>query len=229
MYRLVHHPLCPFSRTVRLVLGEKRIDADLREEPFWDHRAEFLRLNPAGMVPVLVIEPEGPARPRPLKLADSAAICEYVDETHPEPPLMPRTAEERAEVRRLMAWFNEKFAREVSMPLLEERLFKKIMSAGHPDSRRVQNALRRRRLHMAYMEKLLERRRWLAAERLTLADFAAAAHLSCLDYLGLVDWKASETVKTWYATMKSRPPFRSLLADTIPGFVPPSHYTDFDF
>jgi glutathione S-transferase len=76
---------------------------------------------------------------------------------------------------------------------------------------------------------LLDRRRWLAGDRMTLADFSAAAQLSCLDYISDVDWNRNELVKDWYAKIKSRPAFRSLLADQLPGFPQPPHYSDLDF
>ena len=79
------------------------------------------------------------------------------------------------------------------------------------------------------MDKLLESRSWLAGSFLTLADFTAAAHLSCLDYISDVDWNRSSNVKDWYAKIKSRPAFRSILADQVSGFPPPPHYTDLDF
>jgi len=74
-----------------------------------------------------------------------------------------------------------------------------------------------------------ERRRWLAGENFSLADITAAAHLSTLDYLGDVPWDNHEPAKEWYARIKSRPSFRPLLADHIPGAPPPKHYADLDF
>ena len=83
--------------------------------------------------------------------------------------------------------------------------------------------------HIDYMAWLLEQRRWLAGEVMTLADFAAAAHFSTLDYLSDIDWSRSNAVKDWYAKIKSRPAFRNLLADQVSGFPPPVHYNDLDF
>ena len=74
-----------------------------------------------------------------------------------------------------------------------------------------------------------ETREWLAGPNLSLADFAAAAHLSCLDYIGDVDWRLSRATKDWYARIKCRPGFRTLLADRVPGLTPPAHYVDLDF
>ena len=178
-------------------------------------------MNPAGMVPVL--------RADGLVLAESTAICEYLEEMHPEPALMPKKPGERAEVRRLIFWFDDKFHREVTANLLYERINKKITQSGHPDSGNVKAGSRNIKFHLDYMGWLLEQRRWLAGDKLTLADFAAAAHLSCLDYIRDVDWDRSRVVREWYATIKSRPAFRSLLADNIAGFPQPPHYADLDF
>lgn len=221
MHRLYHVPLSPFCRKVRLVLAEKKIEVELIEERYWEGRKDFLLMNPAGKVPVL--------RTSDLILSESNAICEYLEETTPEPRLMPVAPAERAEVRRLNAWFDDKFHNEVTANLLYERVNKKITQSGYPDSKNVKAGARNIKFHLDYMAWLLERRRWLAGETLTLADFSAAAHLSCLDYIRDVDWNRSAVVKEWYATIKSRPAFRSLLADNVSGFPQPPHYADLDF
>jgi glutathione S-transferase len=221
MHRLYHHPLSPFSRKVRLVLAEKKIEVELVEERYWEERADFLRLNPAGQVPVL--------RTENLILPESNAICEYLEERHPNPPLLPKTPESRAEARRLTYWYDDKFYREVTKNLIGERVEKKVMGRGYPDSKNVKTGSQKIKFHLDYMDWLLDRRRWLAGDGMTLADFSAAAQLSCLDYISDVDWNRSALVKDWYAKIKSRPAFRSLLADQLPGFPQPEHYADLDF
>ena len=221
MNRLYHYPLSPFSRKVRLSLAEKRIEVELVEERFWERDADFLRRNPAGKVPVLKLGNR--------TMADSTAICEYLEETHPTPSLLPSGPDSRYEVRRLVAWFDDKFNSEVTTKLMGERVFRKVMGTGYPDSANVKAGSKAIKYHLDYMAWLLDQRRWLAGNELSLADFAAAAHLSCLDYVSDVDWNRSEIVKDWYAKIKSRPAFRSILADQISGFPQPSHYSDLDF
>lgn len=221
MIRLYHFPLSPFSRKTRLVLAEKKIEVELVQENYWEARSEFLRLNPTGQVPVY--------KDNAVVISDSTAICEYLEERNPAPALLPREPEKRAEVRRLVAWFDDKFNQEVTSTLLGERLMKRLRGDGYPDSQKVKDGAKAIKLHLDYMAWLLERRRWLAGDRMSMADFAAAAHLSCIDYISDVDWNRSEIVKNWYATMKSRPAFRSLLADQLPGFPPPPHYSNLDF
>lgn len=221
MFRLYHVPLSPYCRKVRLALAEKRIEVELVEERYWEQDPEFLRRNPAGKVPVL--------RAGGRTMSESQAICEWLEETVPEPPLMPRNPEARYEVRRIVAWFDDKFHRDVTSKLLYERVNKKIMKQGYPDSTAVKAGAKAIKYHLDYMGWLLDQRRWLAGDALTLADFAAAAHLSALDYISDVDWNRSEVVREWYAKIKSRPAFRPLLADQVPGFPPPAHYADLDF
>jgi len=221
MNRLFHVPLSPFCRKVRLSLAEKKIEVELVEERYWEKDPDFLRRNPAGKVPVLKMGG--------LIMSESAAICEYLEEKHPEPPLMPRGAEARFEVRRLVSWFDDKFHHEVTANLLYERVNKKVMGQGYPDSRNVKAGARAIKYHLDYMGWLLDQRRWLAGDVMSLADFAAAAHLSALDYISDVDWHRNAAVKDWYQKIKSRPAFRSLLADNLPGFPPPAHYADLDF
>ena len=219
--RLYHYPLSPFSRKVRLVLAEKRIEVELVEERYWDQDSDFLRRNPAGKVPVLKIGSR--------MMSESTAICEFLEEVVPNPPLMPQDPDLRYEVRRLVGWFDDKFYHEVTAKLVGERVFRKVMNKGYPDSANVKSGSKAIKFHLDYMNFLLEKRRWLAGNEMTMADFAAAAHLSCLDYISDVDWHRSEVVKDWYVKIKSRPAFRSLLADQVPGFRPPAHYADLDF
>lgn len=221
MNRLYHFPLSPFCRKVRLTLAEKKQEVELIEERYWEPSPDFLRRNPAGKVPVLKIDSK--------VLSESQAICEYLEDLHPTPALMPRDADGRYEVRRLCAWFDDKFYEEVTSKLLYERMNKKVMQLGYPDSKAVKSGASRIKHHLDYMSGLLDQRRWLAGDVMTLADFTAAAHLSCLDYISDVDWNRSANVKDWYAKIKSRPSFRPLLADQVPGFPPPAHYTDLDF
>ena len=221
MNRLYHFPLSPFCRKVRLTLAEKKLEVELVEERYWDPSAEFLRRNPAGKVPILKMDSK--------LMTESQAICEYLEETIPTPALMPRDPEGRFEVRRLCSWFDDKFHKEVTSNLLYERVNKKVMKLGYPDSKAVKFGAARIKYHLDYMTWLLDQRRWLAGDVMTLADFTAAAHLSCLDYISDVDWHRSANVKDWYAKIKSRPSFRPLLVDQVPGFPPPKHYNDLDF
>ncbi|MGB5559994.1 MAG: glutathione S-transferase family protein [Paracoccaceae bacterium] len=221
MIRLFHVPLSPFCRKVRLSLAEKKLEVELVEEKYWEQDADFMRRNPAGKVPVLRMDGR--------TMSESAAICEYIEERHPEPALMPRTPEGRYEVRRIVSWFDDKFHQEVTSKLLYERVNKKIMGQGYPDSKNVKAGAKAIKYHLDYLGWLLDQRRWLAGDAMTLADFAGAAHLSSLDYLSDVDWHRSANVKDWYAKIKSRPAFRSILADQVSGFRPPAHYSDLDF
>ena len=221
MARLYHVPLSPFCRKVRLSLAEKRIEVELVEERYWEKEADFLRRNPAAKVPVIRLDGK--------LMAESAAICEYLEETRPEPSLMPSDPDGRYEVRRLVNWFDDKFHNEVTSKLLYERVNKKVTGQGYPDSSNVKAGARAIKYHLDYMAWILDHRRWLAGDAMTLADFTAAAHLSALDYISDVDWNRSEVVKDWYAKIKSRPAFQSILRDQIPGFPQPPHYADLDF
>ncbi|MBU2980316.1 glutathione S-transferase family protein [Lentibacter algarum] len=221
MAKLFHVPLSPFCRKVRLSLAEKKIECELVEERYWEKDADFLRRNPAAKVPVIKIDGR--------TMSESAAICEYLEELYPEVSLMPTDPESRYEVRRLVGWFDDKFHNEVTSKLVYERVNKKVMGQGYPDSKNVKEGAKAIKFHLDYMAWLLDERRWLAGDKMSLADFAAAAHLSSLDYISDVDWNRSETVKDWYAKIKSRPAFRSILADQVPGFPPPAHYADLDF
>lgn len=223
MRRLYHLPLSPFCRKVRIALAEKGLGFELRVELVWERREGFLALNPAAEVPVLVEENER------LIIADSQVICEYLDEAYPDRRLMGFDLAARAETRRLTAWFDQKFQREVTAYILYEKVNKRLASAALPSGDTLRAGQANLRAHMNYLTYLTERRRWLAGAEFGLADITAAAQLSCLDYLAVVPWDDFPSVKEWYAPVKSRPSFRPLLADRVAGLPPPQHYMDLDF
>ena len=147
----------------------------LVEERYWELDADFLRRNPAGKVPILKIDEN--------IFTESSAICEYLEEKYPEPILIPKDVETRFEVRRLVSWFDDKFHHEVTVNLLYERVNRKIHGSGYPVSANVKAGAKAIKFHLDYLAWLLDNRRWLAGDAMSLADFAAAAHLSSLDYI----------------------------------------------
>ena len=222
MPSLLHLPLDPFSRKIRIVLGEKKITASLAVEPIWERRNEFLSINPAGTVPVF-IEDDG------TTISTSQAIAEYLEETSKEPALIFGTALQRAEIRRLCNWFDVKFNTEVTEYLLGEKIMKRFLGLGEPSSETIRAGYANIDTHLGYIEYLAEQRAWLAGEHFSLADITAASHISCIDYLGDIAWEDYQQAKQWYARIKSRPSFRPLLQDLIPGTQPPAHYKNLDF
>ncbi|NBU27306.1 MAG: glutathione S-transferase family protein [Caulobacteraceae bacterium] len=222
---LYHFPLDPASRQVRLALGEKRLGFVDHPVRYWEGPAELLALNPSGVPPVLV-EVSGNRR---LVICEARAILEHLEETVPEPPLLGRDPAERAEARRLQQWFDRKFDFEVASLLLHEKMEKRLLGLGAPALANLRAGRDGLKIHMKYMESLLRERDWLAGKRPSLADFAAAAYLSVIDYFGDVPWSDVTVVRTWYMKIKSRPCFRPLLADRWPGLAPAAHYDDLDF
>ncbi|MCB2082103.1 MAG: glutathione S-transferase family protein [Rickettsiales bacterium] len=221
MRTLYHFPLSPFSRKVRIVLKEKKLDFDPVIENFWERRRDFIAMNPAAQVPVLM-------ESGTVLLADSIAICEYLEEQYGH-PLIGKTAIERAEVRRIAGWFNNKFYYEVTKYILDEKVFKHFRKQGSPNSNAIRAAKNNIHYHLDYIAFLVKQRKWLGGEKFSLADITAAAQLSVLDYLGDVPWDYNSDAKEWYALIKSRPSFRPLLEDRIAGFAPPAHYDNPDF
>ena len=223
MWQLFQFPLCPFSRKVRLVLAEKGIGHELVRENPWEKRDEFIDLNPAGETPVMVEPDQG------VTLIGSQPIVEYLDETVDRMPMIHGNAAMRAEIRRLTEWFDIKLYRDAVEPLMHERMRKRLVSRESPDTRVLREAMRIASEHLDYIDYLLDHRTWLAGATLSLADLAAAAHLSVADYLGGIDFKGHEQAKRWYAGLKSRPGFRPLLSERMEGIQPPAHYDKPDF
>lgn len=225
---LYHYPLDPFCRRIRISMAEFGLEADLIEERPWEARTVFLQLNPTGMVPVLIAEDGTVA-------AGIEAVEGYLEDTRNEDTSsqLGSTPAERAEARRLVAWFDGKFHHDVSAPLLIEKVVRRFVppeaGGGAPNMNRVRAALEHIRPQLEYIGSLSQERNWIAGDNISSADFAAAAHLSVLDYLGDVPWSENKQAKAWYQRIKSRPSFRSILADKIQGMPPPRIYTDLDF
>ena len=223
--RVLHHWLLdPGSRQVRIALAEKGLETTLDLRQPWKDDS-LVELNPSGLTPVLV-DGDGTGQ---VIIAETRAILEYLEDRGTEPAFLPGDSAERAEIRRLCVWFDRKFDNEVNAYLLHEKLEKRVQGLGAPDMDAIRQGKEYLRWHMAYFEALLDDRDGLAGARYTLADIAAAAHLSCLDYFGDVPWNEFSGVKTWYERIKCRPSFRSLLQDRLPGIPPVSWYPELDF
>lgn len=220
MWQLFQFPLCPFSRKVRLLLSEKGVPYELWRENPWERREEFTNLNPMARTPVIRnVE-------RDITLIDSRAICEYFEETVEKSPMINGTATNRAEIRRLVALFDENFFQDVTAPMLHERMMKRLFVRQPPDSRLLREAMKLAHEHLYYMDWLIDHRPWLAGATMSLADLAAAAQISVVDYLGGIDWTGHEQTKGWYSVFKSRPSFRPLLSERMDVIQPPAHYAD---
>lgn len=254
MRRLFHHTLSAGSRAVRFLLSEQGLDVELVPEKPWERRRDFLALNPAGEVPVLIdqrstpreagqqkisLDEDAPAEhfegmeakgpPEPVTIVGARAIIEYVDETYDGTHLLGETAAARAECRRLIDWFDVKFNAEVSELIVGEKVIKRLSKMGMPDTEALRIGLANIGYHLDYVGWLAERRRWIAGEEFSAADMMAAAHISAIDYIGDVPWEKHAGARDWYMRVKSRKSFRPILADHISGLPPPRHYANPDF
>ncbi|MBP6985995.1 MAG: glutathione S-transferase family protein [Alphaproteobacteria bacterium] len=222
MRTLYHSWLCPFSRKIRILLGEKKLDHKLKVERSWALSPEFTSLNPGGSIPVLQDVGE-------VVVCQHPAIAEYLEEAYPERPLLAGDIYQRAEVRRLISWFDEIFNNDVTQKIVYEKTIKRHVEQTQPSVTIIRTGLTNIHKHLSYIEQLIDSRNWLAGDHFSLADVAAAAHFSCVDFLGDVPWDKYPIAKEWYVRIKSRPSFRSLLNDNMPGVTPASHYANLDF
>jgi glutathione S-transferase len=214
--------LSPFCRKVRLALAEKKLDFELKVEKVWERRRDYLKINPSGEVPVLIDE-DGTV------ICDSNTICVYLDARYPEKKLMGNNLAEQIEIGRLVAWFDRKFNDEVTEYLVGEKMMKRFLKMGQPDGQKIRAGHSNIHYHLDYISYLVTRRKWLGGDHFSLADIVAASHLSAVDYIGDVPWDHHKDARDWYARVKSRPSFRQLLEDHIPGAAPVAHYADIDF
>jgi glutathione S-transferase len=225
MYKLYHQILCPFSRKVRICLAAREIKFELITENFWNRRREFIALNPALTVPVLLNENK-------KVISGSYVITEYLDEKYGQAnSIIGINIDEKVEARRIQFWFDEKFFNDVSKYIIYEKYFKKFLNKKHasPESYILNTASENLITHLNYIEFLTQGRQYLAADRITIADFAAAAHISILDYFGYINWRNHPIVKSWYSLVKSHQSFNGILKDRIANINPPNWYNQLDF
>lgn len=217
MRTLYHFWLHPFSRKVRMALVEKNVDFELKIEKIWERRTEFLAMNPAGDLPVFV-EKDG------TTLSNSQVICEYLEDVYPDVNLIGTDPVQRAETRRLVNWFDRKFNQEVTDNIVGEKLTKVILKLGEPHGPSVRAGRANIHYHLDYIGFLKERREWLAGDSFSLADIAAASHLSAVDYLGDVPWEQHEAAFKWYDKVRERKSFQAFKDESVPDFKPTATY-----
>lgn len=223
MPRTLHHTLlCPFSRKIRLALGEKKLEFRLVNHRLGDAEDDLAILNPLRQVPVLVDE-DGTI------VCESHAISDYLEELYPEHDLLGASLPQRSEVRRLVGYFDSTFYHNVTHNLVVEKVLKRRSGSSGPSSVAIREGHAAIHDYLAYIAWLSERRRWLAGDTFSLADCAAAGHLSALDYLGDVPWDKHPGAKEWFVKVKSRACYRPLLHDRQPALPPTAHYTNLDF
>lgn len=225
MPKLLHHKLDPASRLARLMLAEYGVAAEFEDASPWARGANLTDIDPAATVPLLIDEG------LPVLIGPSA-IVHFVEERYaPETVagLIPADAGGRAEMWRLYDWVMDKFNDEVTHYFIEEKIGRREQNSGTPDPSALRAAKANLAEHLRYFAYLFATRRWLAGDAMTLADFALAAHLSALDYLGDVDWAAAPETRDWFARIKSRPSFRPLLSDRVIHLPPSKSYADLDF
>lgn len=221
MVLLIHHPVSPQARKIRAAMSEKKMLFILKEEEPWKLSEDVYKLNPAGELPIFLSDGN--------VFSGNYAISEYLEEAAPETPLIFGDAKQKAEIRRLTEWFDTKFYKEVYQNLVFQKVHKRFASGLAPDSKVLKVGLNNLNFHLEYIDWLLDRRKNLAGDDLSLADITAAAHLSVIDYLGDVPWESFRNAKLWYSKIKSRPCFKDILKDNIRGILPAKHYANLDF
>ena len=212
MRRLVQLLLAPPSRFARLMISEKRLACE------W-------------------VAPDEPADHLPIFIEDNTryqglwAIVDHLEGSYPEHPLTPEDAEGRAETLRLLDWSMGPFQETVTRRIVYERASQRFTGSQAkraPDMMVVREGREALKPALAEIGMVAERHGYLAARECSMGDLAVAAHLSALDYFGEIPWAEYPAAAEWYIRMKSRPSFRTLLADRVPGQPPVAHYADLD-
>lgn len=222
MITLYHHPICPLSRQVRIYLKELDCEFSTIKEDYWLKRKEFLDINQQGVVPTIIFNDEN-------IVSGIYSITEYFVDSLENFFFMPKNNLARAEIRAHMQWFNDTLYRQVSKILIDEKIIRLMMRLGSPRSDFLKVAKKNLNKHFQYLSGLLEDKNYIVSDKISCADIAASSHISVIDYFGEINWNQWPDIKRWYSLIKSRPGFKSILQDEIPGFSSPEHYSVLDF
>ena len=217
MLTLYHYQLCPSSRFIRLLLDEYKIEHITQLENYWKPQDEFLLINPAGHLPVLIDNSN-------FQIIGFNACVEYIRDMDLNPNIFPDDYRKKAEIYRLYHWFDTLFKKEVLDPIIYEKVFSRVIENLTPNSLNLRNGMQNLGFHIKYLEYLLRDKDFLVADTITSCDFFAAANLSVLDYLGLLNLRDYPKLKVWYFKLKSRPSFKNILKDYIVGLTPHENY-----
>ena len=198
--KIYNHPLAPNPRRVRVFVAEKGLkipyeDIDLLNDQ--QHTPEFLAKNPAGSVPVLELDDGS-------HLAESVAICRYLEGLHPEPNLFGKDNREQAFVEQWNRRMELNFfaplgaAFQHTSPMFAQRL-KQIPEYGAAQ-------LARAEAQMEWIDRQLEDREFMAGSRYTIADITALVATDLgVAMAGLKLNPACKNFVRWHQTVSSRP------------------------
>lgn len=223
MYRLYHHPICPVSRSVRVLCLEKAIDIDLMVENFWERRDKFIKINPSCSVPFLASSPN-------ILIYGFDPIVEYIEEVfHDKDRYIFGDPMEKAEIRKIIHWVNVKMYEDATKHILNEKIYNFLTTKEFPNASTLKICRTNLSHHLMYLNFLLTKKEWLGGNDFSLADIVASCHISSLDYINEINWDFYKELKDWYVVIKSKPSFRQILRDSIPGFTPSPQYRELDF
>ncbi|MBV8800321.1 MAG: glutathione S-transferase family protein [Alphaproteobacteria bacterium] len=213
MRRLVHLLLSPPSRFARLLIAEKRLTFDP------------VAPEDAGQQLPVFIDMDG------TRAVGLWAIVDHVEGNYPEHSLVPEDAAARAESLRLIDWAMGALQENVTRRIVYEKAAQRFTGAAAkraPDMEAIRAGREALKAALAEIGRSAETHGYLSARECTLGDLAVAAHISALDYFGEIPWAEHQGAAEWYMRMKSRPSFRSLLGDRVPGQPPVAHYAELD-
>jgi glutathione S-transferase len=214
MRRLIHLMLSPSCRLARLMVAEKRVACD-----------PVMSDNPKQSMPVFQ-DMDGTC-------AEGVwAILDHLEHHYPDHPLAPADDAARLGCLRWVDWAMGPFHEQVTQRIVYEKAAPRFTGAAFsraPDMNVIRSGREELKAALKAIGAAAETNGNLACRETTLGDLAVAAHLSALDYFGEVPWTDFPAAAEWYVRMKSRPAFRSLLADRVPGQPPVSHYAELDF
>jgi glutathione S-transferase len=196
--RLYNHPMSHNARrahmtALHLGLPVEVVHVDLAKGE--QRQPAFLRMNPAGRVPVL--EDGG------FYLTESHAIMQYLADQVPDQTLYPREPQPRADVNRWLFWSAQHFQPAIGV-LNWENFIKPMIGRGPTDPVEVKRGEALVAECAGLLNQRLDGRTWVAQDRLTLADLALAAPLMSIEPARL-PLKHLPNLMAWFKRVQELP------------------------
>ncbi|MFO1130090.1 MAG: glutathione S-transferase family protein [Rickettsiales bacterium] len=227
-YFLYYEITCPLSRQVRILLEENELknsiikyNKNLSEE----QKNLFLKKNPFNIMPFLVVKNN--INNATFEVYGISNCINIVNSKCKN--LIPSDLEKKIITNNLLYVINTNFFEEITKIIIYEKITKYSVYKKAPDSLILSNVRKNLIKYLNYFAKMINVNTNLSTEQLSLADIALFSHISLLDYVNEIDWNKHEILKEWYLIIKSKPNFRKVLNEFIPGFVPSYSYKNLDF
>jgi glutathione S-transferase len=199
----LYNSIGPNPRVVKMFAAEKGLDIDHVAVDLMggeNRQPGYGAVNPSQTLPALEVD-EG------LVIAEITAICEYLEELHPEPPLIGSTPIQRAETRMWTRRIDLGIAEPMTNGFRYSQGLRMFQSRVHCIPQAADDLKTIAQEKLAWLDGLIDGREWIVGDRFTLADILLAVFLDFGGQVGQTLNPANTNLVAWFDRAKARPSF----------------------